>query len=159
MEIYALYGPALVRKATRILHSEDDARDVVQGLFLDLLKKRKTEATLPYLYQAITRRCLNHLRDTRNRQRLLDAHGDMLTPSGASTLEGRTLDRALIVALAQRLDRKRFEVMVHRYIDEMGVEEIAQLTGRSRKTIGRWLSQITQEARRLAAESAGDDHA
>ena len=71
MELYRRYGPALLRKAERMLQDRDEAKDLVQGLFLDLLQRPATPADLPYLYRAITHRCLNHLRDRRNQGRLL----------------------------------------------------------------------------------------
>ena len=39
MDIYRRYGPALLRKATRLLGNRDDALDVVQGLFTDLFER------------------------------------------------------------------------------------------------------------------------
>ncbi len=55
--MYRRYGPALLRKCERILGNKDDAEDVVQTLFVELLKKRIEETTLPYLYRAATNRC------------------------------------------------------------------------------------------------------
>ncbi len=54
MEIYRRYGPALVRKAQRLLGSDADARDVVQTLFVDLFAAGRSEVDLPYLYRAVT---------------------------------------------------------------------------------------------------------
>ena len=71
MELYRRYGPALLRKAERMLQDRDEAKDLVQGLFLDLLQRPRAAADLPYLYRAITNRCLNHLRDRGNQGRLL----------------------------------------------------------------------------------------
>ena len=71
MEAYARYGPALRRKCERMLGSAPDAEDMVQGLFLDLLRRGEAEQELPYLYRAATNRCLNLLRDRKRRQALL----------------------------------------------------------------------------------------
>ena len=68
------YRGALLRKATRVLRNPDDALDVVQGLFVDLLAAQAPDPSvydLPYLYRAVTNRCLSHLRDEKNRARLL----------------------------------------------------------------------------------------
>lgn len=47
MESYQRYGPALLRKAERLLQSRDDALDVVQGLFTDLLADGGEEPEFP----------------------------------------------------------------------------------------------------------------
>ncbi len=50
MDISLRYGPALVRKAQRLLASRADAQDVAQALFLDLLCSGRSEVELPYLF-------------------------------------------------------------------------------------------------------------
>src|SRR5688572_28749412 len=83
VESYRRYGTALLRKARRMLRNEEDARDVVQGLFLDLLQTKSCSRAdprastqpsedLPYLYRMLTHRCLNMLRDQKTRARLLE---------------------------------------------------------------------------------------
>src|SRR4051812_40255445 len=78
MDAYTRYGPALVRKARRILRNPDDAMDVVQSLFLDLLEKNQLELDLPYLYRAVTNRCISLLRNGANRARLLELQSPVL---------------------------------------------------------------------------------
>ncbi len=158
--VHARYGPALLRKARRILRSDADAQDVVQTLLVDLWRRDRLRAELPYLYRAITHRCLNHLRDADNRQRLLEQHRDgpgagVLHGWTALPLEGRVIDRDLLLKLGARLDRRRWEVFVYRHIDEMELEDIAALIGTNRKTVQRWLARVQDEARRLLTE--GDD--
>ena len=60
---YRTFGPALIRKAERILRNREDAVDVVHALFVDLLSKPPDAMDLPYLYRAVTNRCLNVVRD------------------------------------------------------------------------------------------------
>jgi DNA-directed RNA polymerase specialized sigma24 family protein len=62
-DAYRKFGPALVRKAERILRSREDAVDVVHGLFVDLIGRGGGAVELPYLYRAVTNRCLNVVRD------------------------------------------------------------------------------------------------
>ena len=52
MESYSRYGPALLRKAERLLQNHEDARDVVQALFVDLIERGEDETDLPYLKHA-----------------------------------------------------------------------------------------------------------
>lgn len=153
MEPYDRYGPALLRKAERMLQDRDEAKDVVQGLFLDLLQRPSTPLELPYLYRAVTHRCLNHLRDRRHQGQLL-AHTDQALRGLARTrLDDRVVDRQLLAGLAERVDAQAWEILVYHFVDDMTQGEIATLIGTSRKTVVRRLAVIREEARRMAAES------
>lgn len=150
MEAYARYGPALVRKCERLLGRRADAEDVVHALFVELLTRGEGSPTLAYLYRAATHRCFNVLRDARARARLLDAHGEVLVPV-RSTLEGRTVDRDLLVKLLARLDDETVEVLVFRYLDDLTQDEVAAVVGTSRKTVQKRLDR----ARDAVAEMGG----
>lgn len=148
-----MYGPALLRKAERILGSSDDAEDVVHALFADLASKGRgaRAADLPYLYRAVTNRCLNLIRDARRRRRLLDQQG---APSMTPRLDRRALDVDLLARLTERLDARAMEVLVCRYIDEMTQDEIAAHLSTSRKTVGKRLARIRAALEALAEEPA-----
>ena len=151
MDLYSRYGPALLRKAERMLQDRDEAKDVVQGLFLDLLRRPDTPADLPYLYRAVTHRCLNHLRDRRNQGRLLSGNDESLRGPSRTRLDERIVDRQLLTTLASRIDAQAWEILVYHFVDDLSQEEIAGLIGTSRKTVVRRLSLIRREARGLAA--------
>jgi len=150
MEPYRRYGPALLRKAERMLQDRDEAKDVVQGLFLDLLQRTGTPADLPYLYRAVTHRCLNHLRDRRNQGRLLSNAEESLRGPARTRLDDRVVDRQLLASLADRIDAQAWEILVYHFVDDLTQDEIADLIGTSRKTVVRRLRWIREEARRLA---------
>ena len=143
MDAYRRYAPALLRKAERLLQNRHDAQDVVQGLFLDLLQRDdRPEMDLPYLYRALTNRCLNMLRDHSTRKRLLSRHDVVLRGPVRVTCEERAVDLDLLSKLAGTLDQESAEILVYRFVDDLGQEEIAELLGLSRKTIGQRLARI-----------------
>ena len=150
---YEKYGPALLRKAERILGSSGDAEDVVHGLFADLYGKGRHEraSDLPYLYRAVTNRCLNVIRDSRRRRRLLDQQS---APACTPRLDQRALDVDLLAKLTEQLDARTMEVLVCRYVDEMTQEEIAAHLSTSRKTVGKRLQKIRAALEALAGETA-----
>jgi RNA polymerase sigma factor (sigma-70 family) len=153
MEAYERYGRALRRKATRILGSADDANDVVQALFMDLLGKRDERDVpldLPYLYRAVTNRCLTLLRDESNRARLLERNDGALAPSLRTACEERTITLDLLAKLVRELDPEHCEVLAYRYLDDMTQDEIATLLDLSRKTIGHRLDRIREAVVRIA---------
>jgi RNA polymerase sigma-70 factor (ECF subfamily) len=143
-----------VRKAQRILRSREDAIDLVHALFVDLIPRWNTNVDLPYLYRAITNRCLNAIRDERTRARLLEKQGAAAAPLGRVQLEDEVVGLRLMAALAERLDESHLEVLVCRFVDDMTQEEIAAHLQLSRKTIGKRLDRIRDEVLALRKERA-----
>jgi RNA polymerase sigma-70 factor, ECF subfamily len=152
---YRAYGPALVRKAERVLRSREDAIDVVHALFADLLPRWSHDVDLPYLYRAVTNRCLNLVRDRGTRARLLEREATAAAPIGRVRLDDEVVGVGLIGALADRLDAGHLEVLVARFVDDMTQEEIAAHLGVSRKTVGKRLDRIRDEVISLRTEAAG----
>ena len=155
MEAYRRYGPLLLRKCERMLQNRDDAEDVVHGLFVDLLGKGTGAPELPYLYRAVTNRCINFLRYRENRQRLRERQEPALRGPIRVRCDEQVIGLDLTMKLLDRLDRRGREILAYRYFDEMTQQEIAELTGISRKTVGKQLSRIREEVRRLA-ENGGN---
>jgi RNA polymerase sigma factor (sigma-70 family) len=152
MDLYQRYGPALLRKAGRLLGNDADAQDVVQGLFVEMLRRRETAADLPYLYRAITNRCLNFLRDHTNRQRLLDKQESALRAPARTRCDEEVLGVDLVCKLIDRLDEKCSEVLVYRFFDDLTQDEIAALQDTSRKTVGHRLGRIREAVAEMTRE-------
>ena len=142
---YRAYGPALVRKAERFLRDREDAVDVVHALFVDLIPRWSRDVDLPYLYRAVTNRCLNLVRDRDTRAKLLAREGAVAAPMARVRLDDELIGLGLIAKLADRLDRGHLEVLVCRFVDDMTHDEIAAHLGLSRKTIGKRLERIRGE--------------
>jgi len=149
MDLYQRHGRALLRKAERILQSKHDAQDMVHALFVDLLQKGETPE-LPYLYRAITNRCLGYLRDESNRARLLEAHDDALRGPVRVRCDEHVIGMDMLVKLAQALDESTLEIATLRYFDDMTQEEIAVLLGISRKTVGKKLDDVRTAVAKLS---------
>ena len=139
---YRRYGPALVRKAERMLRSREDAVDVVHALFADLIPSWTPDVDLPYLYRAVTNRCLNLVRDRSTRARLLERESAAAAPLGRVQLEDQVVGVALLAALTDRLDDGHLQVLVCRFLDDMTQDEIADHLGVSRRTVGKRLDRI-----------------
>jgi RNA polymerase sigma-70 factor (ECF subfamily) len=153
-DAYARYGPALLRKAERVLHSQDDAMDVVHQLFTDLLSKPTTNLELPYLYRAVTNRCLNLIRDRKNRARLLEAR-DVEGESYRTRIESVVIDHDLLLRLIAQLDRRSQEIVVYHFVDDMSQDEVAAMMGISRRAVVKRLGKIRERARRIGGSSSG----
>jgi len=154
MDAYARYGPALRRKATRILKSQADAQDLVQAFFLDLLQRGDTEHDLAWLYRAITNRCLSFLRDEKNRARLLAQNDEALQSTPRTRCDERAITMDLLLKLTDALDEPVLEVLVCRFFDDMTQEEIATTLGVSRKTVQNRLDAARSTIAALESEVA-----
>lgn len=152
-EAYRRYGPALVRKAERILLSGDDARDIVHGVFVELIRKGETPE-LPYLYRAVTTRCLNLLRDAGNRRRLLEQQTPALRGPVRTRCDDRVISLDVLDKLMGALDQKHMDVVVCLFIDDMSQDQAADVLAVSRKTIGKRVATIREKLRQLADSGA-----
>ena len=128
-----------------MLRNREDATDVVHALFVDLIPRWTKDVDLPYLYRAITNRCLNVVRDRGTRARLLEREQRSAAPVARVQLEDQVVGVGLIAALVDRHDQGHLEVLVARFVDDMTQEEIAEHLGWSRKTIGTRLDRIRNE--------------
>jgi RNA polymerase sigma factor (sigma-70 family) len=153
MDLYQQYGAALLRKAERILQHPQDARDIVQELFVEMLEQQRAAVDLPYLYRAVTNRCLNHIRDRKNQERLLKERDDTLRGPIRTRCDDQVIGIDLLIRLLLCLDPKCSEVLIYRYFDDMTQDEIAGFLRTSRKTIGKRLQKIREQVKVLLPET------
>lgn len=151
-EAYARYGPALLRKAERVLRNTDDASDIVHGLFLDMMQKSSPTIELRYLYRAVGNRCINFLRDRQNRARLLERQQPALRGPVRTRCDDEVIGLDLLAKLAGTLDKRSLEILLCRYWDDMTQEQIAAFIGVSRKTVGKRLDRIRDTVIAMRAE-------
>ena len=135
-QLYRAHGHAVLRRARRLLRDDDDARDVLQDVFVDLARHperfeaRSSIAT--YLYAATTHACLNRLRDGRNRLRLVAIEG--AGRSGLATARGESV--ALACEILAGLSDDDAALAVYLFCDELTHDEVAALLGCSRRHVG-----------------------
>jgi len=144
MESYQRYGAAVLRKAERLLQNQDDAQDVVQSVFVELLSLGKEDVDLAYLFRVVTHRCLNLMRDRQNRERLLKQQQPALRGMVRTACDETVIGLDLLVKLSERLDPATNEVLVYRFYDDMTQEEIATIMGLSRRSVNRRLEAIRE---------------
>jgi RNA polymerase sigma-70 factor (ECF subfamily) len=151
-DISALYRRhvALVRGcALRILGEPAAAEDVAQEVFIRFLKHRERSGserdTAAFLYRTSTHLALNRLRDARRRQGLHEAHAPDTGLEGARSPEdGLALRKVLAEA-----DPEQAQIAACYFIHGMEHEEIAELLGLPRRTVGRRLEKFRAHAERM----------
>ena len=121
----------------RFVHSQEDADDLVQDIFLKIwnaLPSFRGEAGLyTWVYRIATNEALNRLRRERVRAALrfssLDAEMERRIDNDP-WFNGTAAERALSKAVA-RLPEKQRQVFILRYYDEMPYEQMSEVLGTS----------------------------
>ena len=149
--LYEAVVPAIHRRALALLRDEQEAWDVVQEVFRKLVENprayRGDAPPLHYCYRTATNLCLNRLRALRVRreseatQRMDEAHEP-------ASVEARNL----VLGLLDRLDARDLEIATLHFFDQLTQEEIAEVVGHTRKTVGLALQRIRAVAHALADE-------
>ena len=150
---YREYHHSVLRRATRLLGSESSAREVVQEVFVSLIRDpaqfRGASSIATWLYSATTHLCLNKIRDRDNHRRLLTEH---YAPAQLDMAPPRVENLAAARQLLARLPEKLARVAVYHYLDGLTHDEIAALLGCSRRNVGKLLDRVV--ALSGAAEAA-----
>ena len=142
------------RRCRSILGRDDAARDAVQDIFLRVMERshlfRAEAAPSTWLYAMATLHCLQRLRDHR-------AHGAKLEQLATATCGTDTSpeDRLTVFRLLDQQPDELRLMLYLRFVDEMTMEEVADLVGYSRKTVGQRVQDFLARARdQLVAEGA-----
>jgi RNA polymerase sigma factor (sigma-70 family) len=126
-----------------MLGSDALAEDALHDVLLALLEQpeqfENRSTLLTWLYSATTHRCLNTLRDGKNRQRILEARGKAVDERGSDEM----LENAVALReLLARLPANLAHVAVYYYGDEMTHDEIARVLDCSKRHVGNLLQRL-----------------
>jgi RNA polymerase sigma-70 factor (ECF subfamily) len=151
--LYRSHGHLVLRRARRLLGSEEEAQEVLHEVFASLVARpaqlRGDGAPTTWLYAATTHGCLNRLRNGRTRARLLAERPDVERGGGRLDPESASMLRDLLARLPEELA----QVAVYHYADEMTHAEIAAVVGCSRRHVGDLIERL-HASLRLAESSA-----
>lgn len=150
--LYERYGPMVVRRCRRLLRDEEEAWDVSQDVFVQLLRRRGsldgTHAS-SLLFRIATNLCLNRIRDRRRRPATAD---EAVLERLAHRVD---LDAPLLLdRLFGRHPESTRTMAVMHYLDGMTLEQVARECGLS-------VSGVRKRLRALRATltTGGEDDA
>lgn len=150
LDLDLLFRRGLVLRRVRRFYSGTEAEDVAQEVYLRALEKqhlfRGESSPATWLYALTTRYCLNRLRNDGRRRELWLETGDLWA---APITEPRQDDAVLLAELWKKLDPELVLIGVYYYLDGMSHDQIADVMGCSRRTIGNRLVAL-QAAANLA---------
>ena len=149
--LYTQLAPAIHRRARLLLGRYADAWDVVQEVFEKMVSIgesfRGESQPMTWAWRITTNVCLNHLRSRRLRESPLH----LVTPDEPVVdLRGAEVRQLLQVWLTQ-LDEREQQIAALLFIDGLTQEEVADVLGLSRKTIGREVEALREKAAALGA--------
>ena len=147
------------RTAYSITGTRQDAEDVLQTIFLRLLKRESLPDLKPnperYLYRSAVNSALTIIR-TRQRQRLTDGVENLEILSPDETRNGNEeIEQHLIDAMAQ-LPPQTVEILILRYEHNYSDAEIAKMLRKSRTTIAVALYRARARLRKLLRATLGE---
>ena len=156
-ELFDRYSRLVMRRATAILGDEDDAKDVLQDVFLKVFVQERFEErghTAAWLYRITTNCCLNRIRDSGRRRALREQHlGDR------STAVSGDLERVLLVRqILSEIEEREAQAAIYVYVDGMSHREAAEMIGVSKRTIGNLLERFHQAAGAALGEKKEAKH-
>ncbi len=148
-----------MRRCMAILGSRAEAEDATQEVFVTLLEKgrqfRADAEVSTWIYRITTNLCLNRLRG--NQRRLLRDESDQVADWSSiaqydpyQKYEAKTV----LVDLMHELDELDQSIFVFRFLDGLSQEEIAVVTSKSRRTVGKRLRRLEQRFSNRASEVA-----
>ena len=146
-EVFREHGPRAFRAAYRVVGNADDAQDVVQTVFVRLLKRPdaiiNNETAGSYLHRAAVNAGLDLLRKRKRSGAVPieseDGHDEHAAESLDGDSESRVRSREIrqeLRAAISRLKPAEAEVFVLRYLEGYGNTEIAELLDTTREAIG-----------------------
>jgi RNA polymerase sigma-70 factor, ECF subfamily len=162
-DLYRRYGPALYRRSLSLLGVAQEAEDIVQETFYQFWRNRQRfrgqSSLFTYLYRVTTNLSIDRLRQRKVRGTNVDAeeqgHG-LDSPSP----EGRVIAKQTLVQLLDGQDSDTVLLAACAYLDRMTQDEIAEVLGFSRRTIGKRLKRFIERVRTVMPEAvsrlAGD---
>jgi RNA polymerase sigma-70 factor (ECF subfamily) len=156
-KIFKAYFPALMAFSRKILGSEDDAREVVQQVFINLWERRHeidlSTSLKSYLFTAVNNRSLNVIRDRKK-------FSPEEVPEGAEAwdvsaeLESLELEERIRGAIAALPERCRVIFELNRF-EGLSYSEIANELDISIKTVENQMSKALKILREQLSKYLG----
>ena len=157
-DIYEKSGALVLRRCQLILGSAGEAEDVMQDVFVRLMRYgasiRNEEVPISWLYRTAERCCFDIL-SKRKREPVFD---DQKTAELLEAQDGSNKQEALemILRFISGMPAKYKQIALLHYVDGLSQERISEELGWSRRTIGKKLKKLSKRADRLTHLWEGD---
>ena len=155
-QIYRKFGPMVNRRCLRLLGNQQEAYEVTQDVFVQLIRREKNlDLSTPssLLYKIATDLCLNKLR---TRKRKPETYDDVLLNSIATDddIESLVQNRSLLDRIFSREPKSTRVIAVLHYVDKMTLEEVAKVMNMSVSGIRKRLRILKQNGKNFEEQVA-----
>ena len=161
--VYREHAPLIYRTAWGVLGTREDAEDVLQSVFLALLRRESLpdlqQNPRAYLYRAAVTASLDVLKARRRRPTLVD---DVARLETAVADSGTSFDEELyerLYAAIGQLPADASSVLILRYMHSKSLAEIARELGVSRTAVAVRLFRSRARLRALLRDTLENSHA
>ena len=147
---YRQFGPMVYRRCLFLLRSEETALDIMQDVFVQILRFRDRlteQGPSSLLYTIATRLCLNHLR--KKRWEALPEDVPVRGREEELVLGKLFLDR---IFRAEKPDTR--VIAVYHYVDGMTLEQTAKMAGLSVSGVRKRLSKLQARVQHQVREDS-----
>ena len=154
-DLYRRYGGTVARRVRRFV-PPCDVEEVVHEVFLKAMEReasfRGDASPVTWLYHIATNHCLNRIRDHKRRQELLFENRELpwILPADAPDTESTVF----LEQLWSQLDDTLTMVGIYYFVDGLTHEEIARITGTSRRTVGNRIEALKAQAKALLGDAS-----
>jgi RNA polymerase sigma-70 factor (ECF subfamily) len=155
-ELYRRCGALIYRRCLKLLGDSAAAQDATQEVFIRLMSQidrleARDDDYLPWIYRVATNHCLNLLRDD---ARLALFEPGALPDTATHGEAAAYPERDLTARLLRRFDEVTRSIAVLSLVDNLSQDEVAEVLGVSRKTVGKKLRLFLERARRFMQRAA-----
>jgi RNA polymerase sigma-70 factor (ECF subfamily) len=161
--VYREHAPLIYRTAWGVLGTREDAEDVLQSVFLALLRRESLpdlqQNPRAYLYRAAVTASLDVLKAKRRRPVLVDdvARFDVAAADPGSSFDEDLYER--LYAAIGHLSADASSVLILRYMHSKSLAEIAQELGLSRTAVAVRLFRSRARLKALLRDTPENSHA
>jgi RNA polymerase sigma-70 factor, ECF subfamily len=153
-QLYEQYGFLIYRTCVRILHSEDDAKDALQEVFVKLLENyssiKDPGRVVPWIFRSAKNHCFNILRNNKKFSHLVEIDDLPSSEDIGQAFEAREIMRLIF----RNHSKKVRDAVYYTYVEQFDQREIQKLTGQSpatvRRNLARFKKSLSSIGKRLA---------
>ena len=155
LESYDLYADALFRFAYFQVSDNEVAKDIVQDIFTEtwkyLVGGGEIENMRAFLYRTARNRIIDHYRKHKSQSldAILESGPDFSDERVAEISEAET-EASHILRLLERVEKKYREPVLLRYMEGMGVKEIALVLGETENNISVLIHRGIEQLKKIA---------
>lgn len=154
-DVYQKYGYLVLRICREVLRQEQDAEDAMHETFLKFWryidKLQEPREIVAVLKRTAFSCAIDYLRSRDRQGKYREAWIDLKELTHSEQLQNKReqrFNREIVAILfrAVRIDDETLRMAYHYYMDDMTLEEVAQTTGFSRRSVGMKLERFRNNA-------------